>query len=150
MKITVLIEMCTPDFKMNLQNINSNFVLTGTVSESLLHCWYRHHTVASIVNHSKLLFQLHCIIKLFNLYVYLLNSAGVHCAQCIHVQASKGVVVVLYMPGLARWLTPRRSSCGSTLFIIIYLFNYLSIFVLLLLLLSSFFASSSGFIFFLG
>ena len=29
------------------------------------------------------------------------------------------VVVVLHMPGFARWLTPGRSSCGSTLFIII-------------------------------
>ena len=27
------------------------------------------------------------------------------------------VVVVLHMPGLTRWLTPGRSSCGSTLFI---------------------------------
>ena len=58
---------------------------------------YRHHTVASIVNYGKLLFQLHCKIKLFDLYVFLLNSAGVHCAQCIQVQASKGVAA--HQPG---------------------------------------------------
>ena len=34
----------------------------------------------------------YCMIKLFNLYVFLLNSAGVQCAQYIHVQASKGIV----------------------------------------------------------
>ena len=42
------------------------------------------------------------------------------------------------MPGLARWLTPGRSSCGSTL-LFIYLFIYLSIFLLLLLLFFCFF-----------
>ena len=47
------------------------------------------------------------------------------------------VVVVLHMPGLARWLTPGRSSCGSTLFVIIFfIMYYLFIFALLLLLLS--------------
>ena len=35
------------------------------------------------------------------------------------------VVVVLHMPGLARWFTPGRSSCGFTLFIIIFFIIYL-------------------------
>ena len=39
----------------------------------------------------------YCTIKLFNLYVFLLNCAGVQCAQCIHVQASKGVAT--HQPG---------------------------------------------------
>ena len=61
------------------------------MSESLLKCSYRHHTIASIVNHNKLLLQLHGTIKLFNLYVYLLNPVGIQWAQCLSVQASKGV-----------------------------------------------------------
>ena len=36
-------------------------------------------------------------------------------------------VVVLHMPGLARWLAPGRSSCGSTLFVIFLIMYYLFI-----------------------
>ena len=50
----------------------------------------RHPRVVSVVNHSKVLFQLHCIIKLFNSSVCL--CARVQWAQCIHMQASGGVV----------------------------------------------------------
>ena len=51
------------------------------------------------------------------------------------------VVVVLHMPGLARWLTPGRSSGVSTLFIVIILLSIY--FVLLRFLVSSSFSASS-------
>ena len=85
----------------------------------------------------------------------------------IHMSARVVVVVVLHIPGLARWLTPGRSSCGSTLFyyhfffiihylfILFFCFFFLLLSLLLLLLLflpasspSSF--SSFFFLFFLG
>ena len=47
-----------------------------------------------------------------------------HCS-IIESVAVVVVVVVLHMPGLARWLTPRRSSCGSTLFIITFFIIHL-------------------------
>ena len=37
-------------------------------------------------------------------------------------------VVVLHMPGLARWLTPGRSLCGSTLFIIFVMYLFILFF----------------------
>ena len=46
------------------------------------------------------------------------------------------VVVVLHMPGLVRWLTPGRSSCGSTLFIIIFYYLFILFFCFFFLLLS--------------
>ena len=55
------------------------------------------------------------------------------------VTRSFDVVVVLHMPGLARWLTLGRSSCGSTLYLLSF-FSYLFFFSA---------SSASSFFFFL-
>ena len=77
-----------PNVKMNLQNETSNLVLPVLSAKDYYNV-ARHPPFVSVVNHSNLLFQLNCIIKLFNSCVYLLNFARVKCAQFIHLQASE-------------------------------------------------------------
>ena len=64
------------------------------LSAKVYHIDVSHPAVDSVGNHSQLLFHLHCVIKLFSSWLYLLNFACVQCAQCIHMQVWKELLPV--------------------------------------------------------